>query len=198
MFIDKLTINSKNMRVKTGREFTENIIMGIFFAGVITIAAPYFTAIAIPKIIRFAIKNKKEKQAFCNTFSRLKRRGLIKISNRNGQIYISLTTEGKKKAGKYQINDLRIKKPAKWDKKWRILIFDIREDHREKREVLRGKLKELKLFKLQDSVWAHPFEFQKEIDLLRSFFGLTKDDMQIITADKIENDKKIKLFFGLK
>ena len=197
MFIDKLTINSKNMRVKTGREFTENIIMGIFFAGVITIAAPYFTAIAIPKIIRFAIKNKKEKQAFCNTFSRLKRRGLIKISNRNGQIYISLTTEGKKKAGKYQINDLRIKKPAKWDKKWRILIFDIENKQKIKREALRGKIKELGLFQLQKSVWIYPHDFSKEIKLLRDFFGLTKNEMQTIIAEKIEDDKRAKMFFKL-
>lgn len=198
IFANKLITNLKNMRVKTGREFTENIVMGIFFAGVITFATPYFAVAAIPKIIKLILKNKKDRQAFCNTFYKLKKRGLIKISNRNGQIYISLTKEGKKKAGKYQINNLKIKKPKKWDKKWRILIFDIQEKHRIKRDALRGKIKELKLFKLQDSVWAHPFDFHAEIDLLRSFFGLTPDELQIITAEKIENDKKIKLFFGLK
>lgn len=186
------------MRVKTGREFTKNIIMGIFFAGAITVAAPYFAVTAIPKIIKLAIKNKKRKHAFHNAFLKLKKRGLIKTINKNGQIYISLTKEGKKKAGKYQIDNLKIKKPAKWDGKWRILIFDIKEDQRVKREALRGKIKELRLFKLQDSVWAHPFEFQKEIDLLRSFFGLNKNEMQIITADKMEDDKKMKMFFGLK
>lgn len=186
------------MRISTGKKFTEHIIMGIFFAGAITLSAPYFTITAIPKIIKLIIKNKRENRTFCNTFYKLKKRGLIKIIGRNGQIYISLTKEGKEKAGKYQIDNLEIKKPKKWDKKWRILIFDIQEKHRIKRDALRGKIKELKLFKLQDSVWAHPFDFHAEIDLLRSFFGLTPDELQIITADKIENDKKIKLFFGLK
>lgn len=185
------------MRVKTGREFTENIIMGIFFAGA-PIIAPYFAATMLPEIIKLIIKNKNEKKKFCSTFSRLKKQGLIKIINRNGQIYISLTKEGKNKAGKYQIDNLAIKRPRKWDGKWRILIFDIEERHRERREALRGKLKQLSLFKLQDSVWVHPFDFQKENELLRSFFGLTKEEMQIIIADKIENDKKIRQFFKLK
>ncbi len=186
------------MRIKTGKEITENIIMGIFFAGTLTIAAPFFVSILIPKIIRCVIRSRKEKQSFCNVFSKLKRKGLIKIAQQNGQIYISLTAEGKKKAGKYQIDNLEIKKPKKWDGKWRILIFDIKENQRIKREALRGKLKQLNLFKLQNSVWIHPYEFRKEAGLLRSFFGLTKDEMQTIIADKIENDKKAKLFFKLK
>ena len=190
-------IHKKFMRVKTGKEFTENIIMGIFFAGVIPIAASYFAATAIPKIIKLIIKSRKKRQSFCNTFYKLKKRGLIKISNRNGQIYISLTTEGKKKAGKYQINDLRIKKPAKWDKKWRILIFDIENKQKIKREALRGKIKELGLFQLQKSVWIYPHDFSKEIKLLRDFFGLTKNEMQTIIAEKIEDDKRAKMFFKL-
>lgn len=185
------------MRVKTGREFTENIIMGIFYAGAIPIVAPYFAATMVPEIIKLLIRNKREKKNFCNAFSRLKQQGLIKIKNRNGQIYISLTGEGKKKAGKYQINELQIKKPNKWDRKWRILIFDIKEKQRIKREALRGKLKELRLLKLQDSVWIYPYDFHKEIKLLRDFFGLTDDEMKIIIAEKIEGDRKAKTFFKL-
>jgi len=41
-------------------------------------------------------------------------------------------------------------------------------------------------------------EVTKEMDILRSFFGLTKDEMQIITANNIENDGMAKKFFGLK
>jgi DNA-binding transcriptional regulator PaaX len=189
------------MRIKTGNEITETIIMGIFWAGTITVALPLFSVLAIPKIIEYTkriIKNNKNKRDFYNVFSRLKKQGLIKIINKNGQIYISLTTEGKKKAGKYQVDNLEIKKSKKWDKKWRILIFDIMDKQRIKREALRGKIKELGMFQLQKSVWIHPYDFTKEINLLRSFFGLTKDEMQIITASNIENDGLAKKFFGLK
>src|SRR3989338_3865304 len=104
------------MKIKTGKELTETLIMGIFIAGTVTVAAPLFAALAIPKIIQYSkkvLENKNNKRDYYNVFSRLKSAGLIKTANRNGQIYISLTKEGKKKAGKYQINDLEIKKSKK-------------------------------------------------------------------------------------
>lgn len=185
------------MRVQTGKEFTEKIIMGLFFLGAAPIIIPLFTATALPEILRMSILSKKEKRCFSSTFSRLKKQGLIKTKNINGQIYISLTKEGKRKAGKYQINDLEIRKPPRWDNKWRVLIFDITNEQKIKREALRGKIKELGMFQLQKSVWIYPYDFSKEIKMLRDFFGLTENEMQIIIADKIENDSKAKMFFKL-
>ncbi|OGI16846.1 MAG: CRISPR-associated endonuclease Cas2 [Candidatus Moranbacteria bacterium RIFCSPHIGHO2_02_FULL_40_12b] len=109
-----------------------------------------------------------------------------------------MTPEGRKWAGKYQIDDLKIKKPWHWDKKWRVLIFDIKEKQRSKREALRGKLKELGFYQIQKSVWVCPYEFKKEIAILRSFFGLTSDEMTIMEVNSIENDQKIKSFFKIK
>ena len=123
---------------------------------------------------------------------------MIHFENHNGQIYISLTPKGKKQAGKYQIDDLEIRRPKKWDEKWRILIFDISEKHKLKREVLRGKIKQLGMYKLQDSVWVYPYEFKKEMDVLRNFFKISQDELKIITATDIENDLRAKVFFGLK
>jgi CRISPR-associated endonuclease Cas2 len=114
------------------------------------------------------------------------------------QIYISLTKEGRKKAGKYNIDNLEIKKTKKWDGKWRILIFDIQEKHKMKREALRGKLKELGFYKLQKSTWICPYEFEREINILRNFFGFSYREMRVVTAIEVEKDGEIKLFFGLK
>ncbi len=88
---------------------------------------------------------------------------------RGKQLYITLTPEGRKEVGKYQIDDLEIKKPLRWDKKWRILIFDIKEKNKIKREALRGKIKQLGLYPLQKSVWVCPYKFYKEMDMLRRF-----------------------------
>jgi DNA-binding transcriptional regulator PaaX len=128
----------------------------------------------------------------------LKNKGLLKMEYQGKQLHISLSEEGKKVAEKHQIDDLKIRKPKKWDKNWRILIFDIKEKKKIKREALRGKIIEFGLFQLQKSVWVYPYDFQKEIELLRNFFGLTDEEMQIVIASRIENDKTAKLFFGLK
>ncbi|MCX6763418.1 MAG: hypothetical protein NTZ97_01650 [Candidatus Moranbacteria bacterium] len=188
---------------RDNKEITRLILKGLLITGAVAVAStsPMFVSMALPKVTKYLsdkIKDKRKKnKRFCNTFYYLKRNDLINFENHGGQIYISLTKEGRKKAGKYQIDDLEIKKPKKWDRKWRILIFDIKNKERMKREALRGKIKELGLFQLQKSVWAYPYNFTNEIKLLRSFFGLTEAEMQVIIASYIENDRGLKNNFKL-
>ena len=54
-----------------------------------------------------------------------------------------LTENGKRKALTYQIDEMKIKKAQKWDKKWRIVLFDIPEKKKKIREALRHHLKNL-------------------------------------------------------
>jgi DNA-binding transcriptional regulator PaaX len=187
---------------KNKNEIRKKIVLGVFLTGGIAIAAtnPRFGYKILPriiKLIKYKYKNKKEKKKVSNAFYLLKKENLINIEYRGSQMFISLTKEGKEKAGKYQIDTLEIKKPEKWDKKWRVLIFDVKEKDRIKREALRGKIIELGLYQLQRSVWVCPYNFQKEVEIIRSFFGFSQNEMKIITASEIENDKEIKLFFGL-
>jgi hypothetical protein len=141
--------------------------------------------------------NRAKAKNFINTFYTLKRRGMIDFEKRNNQVYISLTKKGKKQAGKYQINDLSIKKPKRWDKKWRIVIFDIPSNKKIVREALRGKLKRLNFYQLQKSVWAHPFDCFKEIKLLKEFFCLNDNELRIIVSDDIGDDEKMKERYDL-
>jgi DNA-binding transcriptional regulator PaaX len=179
---------------KPKSEIVKDIFKGALITGAIIIAAssPYFITNIIKANKRF---RRYPKQRVADTFTRLKREGLIMIERNNSQIYIKLTKEGKKKAGLYQIDNLSIKKPKKWDGKWRIVIFDIAELKRSHREAFRGKLKELGFKPLQKSVWIYPFPCQEEIVLLRDFFGLDKNDIQLIVAEKIESDEKLREIF---
>lgn len=188
-------------------KISRKILNGILWSGMFVVAcgSPNFAGKILPQIAKQINRNTKKRKKenwpvkkFSNAFYYLKRKGLLDIQTRKGQIYIFLTREGKRLAGKYQINDLKIEKPKKWDKLWRILIFDIKENGRVKRDALRGKIKQLGLYQLQKSVWVCPYSFHKEMSLLRDFFGLGKDEMKIITAYEIEDDKAIKKYFKLK
>lgn len=123
--------------------------------------------------------------------------GLISVEYRGKQLYVSLTEEGKKKVKKYWIDDLQIKKPEKWDGKWRIMIFDIKDKQKIKREALRGKIKELGLYQLQKSVWGCPYNFEREAGILRDFFGFDYKEMKLIVASEIEGDRAIRQYFKL-
>ena len=177
-------------------EIMKDILRWVAIIGVTGIAStsPYFAN----NILRaFQKKHCYQIKNISNAFYRLKKKGYIKIKQQNHQIYISLTQEGKKKAGRFQINALHIKKPKKWDKKWRIIMFDITESHKIKREALRGIFKKFAFYQLQKSVWIFPYNCRDEIDLLRDFFGLTIHELRFVIAEKIDNDNIMKQYFNL-
>jgi hypothetical protein len=195
------------MKNSKSKEVAKIILKSFLIAGGISLLAvsqpsPYFVTKVFPRLIKYGLYNiknkKKDKKRFYDSFRYLKNKGFLKMDYEGKQLHISLSEEGKRQVKKYQIDDMEIKKPRKWDKIWRILIFDITEKKKIKREALRGKILELGLYQLQKSVWVYPHDFQKEIEILRTFFGLTNDEMQMITASNIENDKQARLFFGLK
>lgn len=190
------------MKNKTGASVPEVILQGLMISGGIAIAAtsPYFVTRIMPKIIKCAkyeIKKKQKIKSFQRSFYYLQNKGMISSEYQGNQIHISLTDEGKKRLSKYNIDNLKIVKSKKWDKKWHVLIFDITDRHKKKREALRGKIKELGLFQLQKSVWVCPYEFQREMEILRDFFQLNKSEMKIMIAGEIENDFMIKKFFNI-
>ena len=178
-------------------EIAKDIILGLALAGSIValgMVSPYATASALLRIL----KNKRYNKKNCyNVFYRLKKQGYITTQWHNHQLYISLTAEGKKKAGRFQVNSLSIAKPKRWDKKWRIVIFDIKDKQRIKREALRGFLKRLQFYKLQKSVWIHPFDCKDEVRLLADFFGFANKELQFIVAETIESQEKLKNYFRI-
>ena len=181
-------------------EIVKDILKWLAVAGGVLIAgsSPYFSY-NLSKAFWKWLKNRKkyQKKKIYNTFWRLRKQGCIDIKKINHQFYIRLTKEGKKKAGWMQIDDLKIKKPKKWDGKWRIVIFDISNLKKFYRDLFRGKIKELGFYQLQKSVWIHPFDCRDEIELLKDFFGLTEKEIRLIIACDIGKDSWLREKFKI-
>jgi DNA-binding transcriptional regulator PaaX len=179
---------------KSRSEIVKNIFNVLLIGGVIAVAAtsPYFLVNLLRSYRRW---RKYQKRKISDAFSHLRREGYIEIERRNHQIYIFLTKKGKKKAGRFQIDNLEIKKPKNWDGQWRLILFDVLELKKIHREALRGKLKELGLHLLQKSVWIAPYDCRKEIDLLREFFGLSPNELRLVVSREIGPDEKLKQLF---
>lgn len=71
-------------------------------------------------------------------------------------VYLRLTSAGREKV----VRDFPllswVEQP--WDKRWRIVIFDIAETDRNARKALRDKLRQLGFGMLQESVWITPHD----------------------------------------
>lgn len=86
--------------------------------------------------------------------------GYIEKVEKQGEIYIRLTSAGNKKI----VRDFPFLsfQNKKWDKTWRVVIFDIEEVSRQVRERFRGKLKELGFGMLQESVFISPYDIAQD------------------------------------
>lgn len=182
---------------KPKSEITKDVLSWLFVAGSVVAMAGVSSSFIANILLKYQKLKKYPKKRVASTFSYLRKRGLLNIEKKDHQVYISLTNEGRKKAGMFQINSLGIRRPNKWDGQWRFLLFDIAEKRRPYREALRGMLKQLHFYPFQKSVWVHAFDCRAEIELLRDFFGLSENELRFITAQDIGNENKLKHFFQL-
>jgi DNA-binding transcriptional regulator PaaX len=181
---------------KPRSETAKDILYWLATGSLICLAAtsPYFGINLIRGVKRWKKHNKRN---VISAFKRLEKRGCIDIKMVRNQIYIHLTEEGKKLDGWMQIDALKIKRPKRWDGRWRLVIFDISQLKKFYREAFRGKLKELSFYPLQKSVWIYPFDCRDEIELLRDFFGLSEKEVRLITCEGIGKDDWLKKLFSI-
>lgn len=115
--------------------------------------------------------------------------------NSDGSCSIILTEEGRLKILTYHFKKMRIK-GEKWDKKWRMVIFDIPEKLKSGRNALRNKIKELGFYELQKSVWVYPYKCKEEMDFIIEFFGL-REYVRFGILESIDNEPHLKKIFKL-
>lgn len=120
----------------------------------------------------------------------------MKYDKERDAVTIVLTNKGKKKALTYDLDRMELKKPNRWDKKWRIVLFDIPEINRRERDVLRDRLKNLGFYEFQKSVFAHPYDCKEEIEYIIEFYNLRKF-VRFIVADSLDNELHLKEYFCL-
>src|SRR3989344_6282938 len=91
------------------------------------------------------------------TITRLEKEGCITLEQRGEEVYARLTKKGGQRLASYQAEGFGIKAPRTWDGKWRVVIFDVREEKRSVRDKLRRGLRRFGFVRLQQSVWVLPY-----------------------------------------
>ncbi len=138
-----------------------------------------------------------ERQGLRRAIRNLYQSKLIKEKqNSDGTITMILTEKGKEKAFTYNLDEMEIKKPERWDKKWRIVLFDIPEKTRKIRDAFRYHLNQLGFYEFQKSVFVHPFDCLDEIDYLIEFYGARKF-IRFVIAESLDNELHLKAHFKL-
>lgn len=129
--------------------------------------------------------------------SRLAQKGYIAFHEEKGMRYARITESGKKLLEyEEQKAALQLKRGKRWDKRWRIVIFDIPEIRRNVRDQLREVMRDAGFYHLQDSVWLYPHDCEDFIALLKADLKIGNAVLYLI-VEKIENEKHLKEHFGL-
>ncbi len=164
----------------------------------ISLVNPVAGAGLVQDLIRHYFRGKHfERQRFLNDLKHLQNRELIDWrENPDGTVRLTLTQGGRDKVLEYKLDEMHIAKPAHWDGKWRLVVFDVPVDKKQARDALGLKLVELGFYPLQKSVYLMPFPCEDEVEFIASVFDVRKHVL-ILYVSKFEGEQKLMHHFGL-
>lgn len=193
----KRNLKKYNEKEEKG-DITKEILLGILKTGAVLGLAIF--APGVLKVFKnYAYDNQWEEfypSSIEKVARRLYRRGFVKVEYESGSPVVTITDKGRVEVLKYDLNRLDIKPMKNWDKRWRIVIFDISEKYRNVRNLVRDKLREIGFYKMQESVFIFPYPCEKEIKYLREVLEVPHS-IKLIRADRIENDSDLRKIFQL-
>ncbi len=131
------------------------------------------------------------------TIRELERQNRVKVEyKKDGSITVYITKQGMTRALSYKLDSFSLQKPKRWDKKWRVIIFDIPIQLNKVRDLFRERLKQLGLVMIQKSVFLSPYSCFDEVEFLRQLYHIP-DTILYILAEKVEGEERLRERFNL-
>ncbi len=127
---------------------------------------------------------------------RLRQKGYISKKGWGKNTNYELTKQGFQLAASLLTEKIKLPIAKSWDKKWRLLCFDIPEAKRRERAFLRNFLYRNGFRKYQDSIWITPYNILSNIQKVITDANL-RSFICTITAIQITKQKHFKKIFNL-
>ena len=191
----------KDSRKNTRRQNIQKIVLAsIKISGLMSFALLAPNALIVLKQFEGTSRKRRQNPKYVvnKSIDRLLDKGFITFEKTSRGTFIRLTKRGEEKLRNFDLKKVTPhRKRKKWDKKWRIVIFDVPEKRKVIRNKLRMSLMGIGFLRLQNSVWVYPYDCEDLMMMLKADFKIGKDALYVI-ADKIENDAVVRRHFGLK
>lgn len=182
-------------RFKIGPVQEKILLLLLAGVGLALVRSPR-TYFKIARVVRKEWKNINRKYLRRSIISLYRSKLVSERENKDGTITLVLAEKGKKLAYTFNIDKIKIKKSPNWDKKWRMVLFDIPEKRRREREALRMHLKKLGFHAYQKSAFVLPWECKKEIEFIIEFYRV-RPYVRFVLADKLDNELDLRGQFSL-
>ncbi|MDO8594969.1 MAG: hypothetical protein Q7R93_05700 [bacterium] len=167
------------------------VLYALAAAGGLTIALVAPNALQVLEQFGWVKTKRSAKDTINKSVERLLRAGLV---TKGAKGFIDLTAKGRKRFSEIERADYQLPKPEKWDGKWRLVSFDIKEKRKDVRELLRATLSAVGFVHLHHSVWVYPHDCEDFLSLLKADYHVGVEILYII-AEYIENDRWLRVHF---
>jgi len=173
--------------------------VSILLAGTFLVT-PNFPIIysSILSLIKELRKKEPSNRQVKRVLKELEKKEIISLEKRGEEVVVRLKGWLSPQVLKYSLKGiLEYKKRKKtWKGKWFLVIFDVPEKQRNKRNYLRGFLRYIGFYPYQQSVYIYPYECKEEIALVKKMVEGGRYISYVI-ADSIENEADVKRHFQL-
>lgn len=139
---------------------------------------------------------RQQRDSFNRRLRRFQKQKLVEIKEDASGTTVEITQEGIKRALRYKLETMAVKKQKGWDRMWRIVVFDVSEKKRKQRDVFRHYLQGLGFYMLNRSVFVHPYPCFDEVEFLRQVSGVGRE-VTYIVAKSVETSVGLEEHFGL-
>lgn len=170
-------------------------ILGLAGLAGTTIVAPN----ALQALSALLKKTAVKKSDYQKVMKDLKRQGLVHTFQERDSVTFSLTPAGAHRLQQIMVDELEIPKPTKWDKRWRLISFDIPVKYSRQRLLLTKHLQGLGLAMLQRSLWVHPFPCFEQVQQLAGHYNVLRycAFMEVSRVDSLSAKRLSRLFASL-
>jgi len=131
-----------------------------------------------------------------DTFRHAVRGKYVVISGSGERRRIILTHKGKQFLNQKAMEMLRPPVLRVWDKKWRLVLFDIPEEFKKNRNSFAVGLKRMGFVQIQKSCFVFPFPCLDEIEVLADFHEV-RPFVTFLVAESLEGSKALARRFKL-
>ncbi|MFA4954274.1 MAG: CRISPR-associated endonuclease Cas2 [Patescibacteria group bacterium] len=163
---------------------TDALLEILAIGGLVTVAGLLSQGYTAPKLFKglgeFSVWRIKK------LLRQLKLRQCIEYDKSDEDSPILLTEKGFIRRSKHS---LLTRNYGKWDHLWRLLIFDIPETKKKQRDQFRDLLTSVGCFRIQQSVYAYPYDCKKELLVLASN-KYVKKHIEVLTVPNLGRYEK--------
>lgn len=186
----RLETEAKELRRK---DYVQRAVLSaIGIAGVLALTA---VAPNTLQLLGMVGMNRRFKYQTSSVLSRLVTKGHIRFSTENGKKRVEITPAGQRALDlEIQTASVRTKRPKRWDKRWRLVMFDIPERRKGDRDSLRRTMIDAGFLCFQDSVWIFPYDCEDLVALLKIDMHLG-NAVRYAIVEKLENDAEVRAHF---